>query len=184
MWAKFCGFLLRTMGWKSIGGPVPGKKGIILGAPHTSAWDFVISYLFYTQFGGKPARVMVKKEFFIGPLSWILRKLGAVPVDRSNSTVLIKSLIEEMSKEDEFVLALAPEGTRKPIKKWKTGYHMIAKKANCPVYMGYFDWGKKEVSVGKEVELTDDAKADTARIQELYGKMNLVGKNPKNFVTR
>ena len=59
-WAKFCGFVLRKMGWTTIGGPCPDKKAIILGVPHTSAMDFVISYLFYTQFNAGKARVMIK----------------------------------------------------------------------------------------------------------------------------
>ena len=62
-WARFCGFLLRKMGWTTVGGPAPEAKCVLLGVPHTSAWDFVISYLFYTQFD-KTAHVMIKKEFF------------------------------------------------------------------------------------------------------------------------
>lgn len=182
MWAKFCGWLLRVLGWTTVGGPIPEKKGIILGVPHTSVMDFIISYLFYTQFG-KVAHVMIKKEFFKWPFGWFLRKAGCVPVDRSNSVAMVKSLIEEMDKEEEFVLAIAPEGTRKPIKKWKTGYHLIAKTVGCPVYMGYFDWGKKRVSRGEKVELTDNAREDTDRIQALYEEMHFVGKYPKDYVT-
>ncbi len=182
MWAKFCGFLLRLLGWTSDGGPVPEKKGIIRGVPHTSFSDFVISYLFYTQFG-KKAHVMIKKEVFKGPVGWFLRKVGCIPVDRSNTTAMLKSLIEEMEKSDEFHLAIAPEGTRKATKKWKTGYHLIARTVGCPVYMGFFDWGTKHVSIGKKVELTDDARADTDRIQALYETMHFVGKHPNGYVT-
>lgn len=183
MWAKFCGFLLRAMGWTSVGGPCAEKKAIILGVPHTSLWDFIISYLFYNQFEGEDPKVMVKKELFVGPLGWILRRLGGIPVDRKNATTLVKSIIDEMNKKDRFILAIAPEGTRKPIKNWKTGYHIIAKATGCPVYMGYFDWGTKRVGVGTKVELTDDARADTQRIQALYEEMNLKGKHPEKYIT-
>ena len=182
MWAKFCGWLLRAMGWTSDGGPVDYKKAIILGVPHTSIWDFLVSYLFYTQFG-KKAHVMIKKEFFWGPMGWILRACGCVPVDRSSAAAMVKSLIQEMEKDDEFILAIAPEGTRKPVKKWKTGYHLIAKEVGCPVYMGYFDWGRKHVSCGKVVEITDDARADTDRIQRMYEDLHLVGKHPDGYIT-
>ncbi|MCQ2135180.1 MAG: 1-acyl-sn-glycerol-3-phosphate acyltransferase [Bacteroidales bacterium] len=184
MWAKFCGFLLRAMGWTAATGPVAENKAIILGVPHTSFWDFVISYLFYTSLNAGKAKVLIKKELFWGPLGWLLRKLGGIPVDRSNSTALVKSVIDAFEKDDYFVLAIAPEGTRKAVRKWKTGYHLMAKAAGIPVYLGYFDWGTKRVGVGEKFELTDDAKADTARIQEIYESMNLVGKNPEGYTAR
>jgi len=182
-WSKFCGWMLRKMGWTSVGGPVPEKKAIILGVPHTSAKDFIISYLFYTQFDEQKAYVMIKKEFFFWPVGPIIRKMGAVPVDRSNATAMIKSLVDQMKEKDSFILAIAPEGTRKATKKWKTGYHLIAKATGCSVYLGYFDWGRKRVSAGEKIELTDDARADTERIQAIYEKMELKGKNPEGFVT-
>ena len=182
MWAKFCGFLLKTMGWTSVGGPVPDKKAVILGVPHTSAWDFVVSYLFYAHFG-KKAYVMIKKEFFWGPMGWILRKLGGIPVDRSNATNMLKSLITEMEKKDEFVIAIAPEGSRKPVKKWKTGYHLIAREVGCPVYLGYFDYKKKEISVGQRFDITENAREDTDKIQAIYEEMHLEGKHKEKFIT-
>lgn len=182
-WAKFCGYLLKKMGWTTVGGPCPDKKAIILGVPHTSAMDFVVSYLFYTQFDAGKARVMIKKSFFFWPMGILLRKLGGVPTDRSNAAAMVKGLIDEMEKEDTFILAIAPEGTRKRSKRWKTGYHTIAKAVNCPVYLGFFDWGKKRVGCGEKIELTDDARADTDRIQAIYETMNLVGKYPQNYIT-
>ena len=182
-WARFCGWLLRNMGWTSDSGPMPEKKAIVLGVPHTSAWDFVISYLFYTQFG-KTAHVMIKKEFFFWPVGAFLRKVGCIPVDRSNASTLVKSLITEMEKEETFHLAIAPEGSRKPVKKWKTGYHLIAREVGCPVYTGYFDWGTKHVGIGRVVALTDDARADTDRIQALYEELHFVGKHPEGYITR
>ena len=174
---------MKKMGWTTVGGPVPEKKALILGVPHTSAMDFVVSYLFYTQFDAQKARVMIKKEFFFWPIGPLIRKMGAVPVDRSNAAAMVKSLITEMEKEDTFVLAIAPEGTRKPVRKWKTGYHLIAKEVGCPVYLGYFDWGRKQVSVGEKVELTGDARADTDRIQGIYEEMHLKGRNPEGYIT-
>ncbi len=182
MWAKFCGFLLKAMGWTSIGGPCQEKKAVILGVPHTSAWDFVVSYLFYAQFD-KKAYVMIKKEFFWGPMNWILRKLGGIPVDRSNPTNMMKSLIAEMEKKDEFIIAIAPEGSRKPVRRWKTGYHLIAKEVGCPVYLGYFDWNTKRISVGQKFEISDNAREDTDKIQALYEELHLEGKHKDKFIT-
>lgn len=182
MWRKFCKFLLKAMGWTAVEPPAPEKKCIILGVPHTSIWDFVISYLYYKSVGGT-ALCMVKKEMFVGPLGWVIRKMGGIPVDRSNSTTLIRSLIHEMNRIEYFHLAIAPEGTRKPIKHWKTGFHTIAKQTNCPVYLGYFDWKTKRIGRGEKVELTDDAKADMARIQNIYEEMKLTGKHPDRYIT-
>ena len=184
MWRKFCGWLLKVMGW-TVDDPnvVPEDKCIILGVPHTSAWDFIISYLFYTSIGGN-AKVMVKKEFFFWPIGGLLRKIGGLPVDRKNATRLVLSTIKEMKEAKVCHLALAPEGTRKPIKRWKTGFHTIAREVGCSVYMGYFDWGTKHIGWGKKVELTDDARADMKRIQEMYEEMHLVGKHNENYVTK
>lgn len=182
MWRKICGFLLRTLGWTAVDPPVPEDKCILLGVPHTSIWDFAISYLYYTSVGGK-AYVMIKKEFFFWPLGGLLRALGGIPVDRKNPTALVLSIIHEMDKAKKLHLAIAPEGTRKPVKKWKTGFHTIARQTGVPVYLGYFDWGTKRVGTGQKVELTDDAKADMKRIQEIYESMHLTGKYPKNYIT-
>lgn len=88
-----------------------------------------------------------------------------------------------MNRVEYFHLAIAPEGTRKPIKHWKTGFHTIAKQTNCPVYLGYFDWKTKRIGRGEKVELTDDAKADMARIQNIYEEMKLTGKHPDRYIT-
>jgi len=182
-WSKFCGWLLRKLGWTTVGGPCPDKKAILLGVPHTSIKDFIISYLFYTQFG-KVAHTLIKKELFFPPLSWFLRGCGCVPVDRTNATTLVKSLITQLETQDEFVIAIAPEGTRKPVKRWKTGYHLLAKETGCSVYAGYFDWGTKRVSIGEKFPLTDDARADTARLQALYEDMHLRGCHPEDYITK
>ena len=180
-WARFCGRLLRRMGWESVGGPMKEKKAIVLGVPHTSVWDFLVSYLFYTQFG-KVAHIMIKKEFFFWPLGPILRACGAVPVDRESPAAMVRSLIHQMDQADEFHLAIAPEGTRKATKRWKTGFHLIARETGSTVYIGYYDWGRKRISVGEPMELTDDVKADMQRIYDHYRPMGIQGRNKHGFI--
>ena len=158
------------------------KKAIVLGVPHTSVWDFLISYLFYTQFG-KVAHVMIKKEFFFWPLGNLLRACGCIPVDRSSAAAMVKSLINEMEQDEVFHLAIAPEGTRKPVKRWKSGFHLIAKETGATVYAGFFDWGRKRVGCGERIELTDDARADLQRVQAYYESLGLVGKHKDCYVT-
>jgi 1-acyl-sn-glycerol-3-phosphate acyltransferase len=127
---------------------------------------------------------MIKKELFFPPLGWILRAMGGIPVDRKNSTNLVRSIIANAKEYDTFHIAIAPEGTRKAVKRWKTGFHTIARHADMPVYLGYFDWSRKVVGRGQKFELTDDAVADMKRIQQIYEEMNLGAKHPDQYVTQ
>ncbi|MBQ0006585.1 MAG: glycerol acyltransferase, partial [Alistipes sp.] len=94
---------------------------------------------------------------------------------------LVRQMVEEFKKRDTLHLCLAPEGTRKAVKKWKTGFHTIARAAGVPVYTGYFDWKTKTVGRGEKIELSDNAQADLKRIRQWYKNKGVVAKNPKNF---
>ncbi|MBQ0159361.1 MAG: 1-acyl-sn-glycerol-3-phosphate acyltransferase [Bacteroidales bacterium] len=177
---KLCKWILKILGWTVDSGIAPEAKCILLGVPHTSIWDFAIAYLYYRSQGGH-AKCMVKKEMFVPVLGSIIRAMGGIPVDRKNPTRMIHSIITEFNKAESLHLAIAPEGTRKTVKHWKTGFHTIATNAHLPVYLAYFDWGTKHVGFKQKVELTDDPKADMARIQSIYKQMNLIGKHPKRY---
>ncbi len=179
---KFCRFLLKKMGWTIIGGAVPEKKCIIIGVPHTSAWDFIISWLFYTSVGGT-ANILIKKEFFFWPVGALLKKMGALPVDRSKGSNVLRQTFQLFKNSEKIHLAIAPEGTRDKTTKWKAGFHIIAKETGAPVYLGYFDWGKKEVSAGEKFELTDDVNADIKRMKDHYRAKGVKGKYPEKFTT-
>lgn len=175
-----CRFLLRIAGWKAMEPPVPEPKCIILGVPHTSAWDFVVSYLYYHSFGAS-ANIMIKGDFFKGPMGPILKRMGGIPLDKNKGATLTRQIIEEFNSRESLHLAIAPEGTRDATEKWKTGFHTIAKAANVPVYLGYFDWGKKEVGRGVKFEITDDAQGDLKKIRQWYKDKGVQGKFPKKF---
>ena len=177
-----CRFLLRLLGWKSIGTVVPDKKCIIIGVPHTSAWDFVISYLFYTTLGGT-ANILIKKEFFKSILGPIVKKLGGIPIDRSRGANVVRQVVQLFNERETMHLALTPEGTRKLTKNWKAGFHSIATLANVPVYLGCFDWGRKEIAIWEKFELTDDPKADIRRMKDYYREKGVKGKYPELFTT-
>ena len=178
----FCKFWLKVMGWKTIGGPAPEDKCIIIGAPHTSAWDFVISWLYYTSIGGL-ANTLIKKEFFFWPLGFILRKAGGVPIDRSKGANVIRQTITLINERDKIHLALTPEGTREYTKRWKAGFHIIAKETGIKVYLGSFDWGRKEISIGDKFEISADAQADINRMKDFYREKGIKGKFPEKFST-
>lgn len=172
------------MGWTVDGDAAPERVCVILGVPHTSIADFLVSYLFYTSIG-HTAHIMIKKEFFHWPLGPLLKSLGCIPVDRSNGATVLRSVITAAEKaEGEFHLCLSPEGTRQPVHKWKMGYHKMARALGCPVYLGYFDWGTKHIGVGRRFDPGDDPRADTDRIQQIYEDMHLGARHPELYVTK
>ncbi len=178
----FCKFLLKLLGWKSYGEAAKVNKCIIIGAPHTSALDFVISWIFYQSLGGK-ANILIKKEFFFWPMGFIVRKMGGIPIDRSKGANVIRQTIHLFNERDYMQLAITPEGTRKLTKNWKAGFHQIAQKAEIPVYLASFDWGRKEMNMYGKFELTEDYKEDIKRLKDFYREKGVRGKHPELFTT-
>jgi 1-acyl-sn-glycerol-3-phosphate acyltransferase len=179
---RLCKFLLKLLGWTAHGTVVPEKKCIIIGVPHTSAWDFIISYLFYKSLGGKVS-ILIKKEFFFWPIGYFIKKMGGVPIDRSKGANVIRQTVHIFDTRDEFHLAMTPEGTRQKTKKWKAGFYSIAKNAQVPVYLGSFDWGRKQISIWEKFELTDDYRQDIKRMKDFYREKGVKGKFPDQFST-
>jgi len=171
---------MKLWGWKAVNGVMPHKKAIIIGVPHTSAWDFVIAYLYYTSVGGL-AHIVIKKEFFFWPVGFFLRKMGAIPIDRTKGTSVVMQIIHEMNSRDSMHLAITPEGTRKLNKRWKAGFHTIARATGATVYLGFFDFGRKEIGWYKTLELTDDVNDDIRRMKAYYRELGIVGKIPGQF---
>ena len=183
MRAKICRFILcKVLGWTLVGEKPAEEKLIFLAAPHTSIWDFVMGYLFYVAMGGH-LTTMIKKEAFVFPLNFILRAMGAFPIDRSHPQKMLMSVMHEMRKPGTFHLVICPEGTRKAVAKWKTGYHTIATQTGLPVYLSHWDFKTKTVGRGERFELTDDPRTDTDRIQKKYEEMHLTGLHPENYIT-
>lgn len=175
-----CKFLLKLLGWKAVSGVMPHKKAIIIGVPHTSAWDFIISYLYYTSVGGV-ANIVIKKEFFFWPVGYFLRKAGAIPIDRSKGASVVKQIVAEMNSREVMHLAITPEGTREKTTRWKAGFHTIAKSTGAVVYLGFFDFGRKEIGWRDTLELTDDAQEDIRRMKAYYRNRGVLGKHPEKF---
>ncbi|MCG8499162.1 MAG: 1-acyl-sn-glycerol-3-phosphate acyltransferase [Firmicutes bacterium] len=171
---------MKLWGWKAVNGIMPHKKAIIIGVPHTSAWDFVISYLYYTSVGGV-ANIVIKKEFFFWPLGYFLKKMGAIPIDRSKGVSVVKQIVNEMNSRDFMHLAITPEGTRKLNKRWKAGFHTIAQATGATIYLGFFDFGRKQIGWIETMELTDDPQADIKRMKTYYRDRGVIGKHPEFF---
>ena len=155
------------------------KKSIIIVAPHTSNWDFVLGKLYMIVFGVKN-KVLVKKELFIFPLNFILKIVGSIPINRHDKkNSIINQTVNLFDNNDEFCLVIAPEGTRKRVDNWKKGYLLIANKAQVPVIITYIDYKKKEIGIKEVIWNVTDVKATMRKITEVYRGVN--AKFPENF---
>ena len=171
-------FFLKLFGWNyELPVKIPDKCVICI-APHTSNWDFVIGMVFYKSIGGKP-NVLMKKEWFFFPLSYLFKSLGALPVDRKKRTSVSDQMVEVFHSKDYFQLAIAPEGTRSKSVQWKTGFYYIALNANVPITLAYIDYSKKEVGVKEIFYPTGDATRDIEEIKNHYKDVS--AKHPKKF---
>jgi 1-acyl-sn-glycerol-3-phosphate acyltransferase len=107
--------------------------------------------------------------------------MGGVPIDRSKGANVIRQTIQLFNDRDYFPLALTQEGTRKKTTRWKAGFYIIATEAKVPVYLGSFDWGRKEITIGHKFELSDDSKKDIERMKAFYREKGVAGKFPDQF---
>ncbi|MBU0712871.1 lysophospholipid acyltransferase family protein [bacterium] len=168
--------VLRLTGWRIHVIPPPTSRYVLIGAPHTSNWDFFIALLFMTV-EGIPVRLMGKDSLFRGPIGVFMRSLGAIPVNRRESTNLVDQVAAKFDEYDELIIGLSPEGTRKKTSCWRTGFYYIALKAEVPIVMAYLDYGNKVCGLGPSIKPTGDIQADFMIIRDFYS--GIVGKYPQ-----
>lgn len=158
---------LRLGGWTIEGDWPDLSRMVVIAAPHSSYWDGFWGIA--TELAmGMDIVFMVKKEAFVGPLGWLLHFFGAQPVDRKSPSGVIEQAVEQIRSRERCWFVLAPEGTRRRVEKWRTGFWHIAKRADVPVCMAWFDYPTRRVGIGPQVTLTDNMNDDIARIRELY----------------
>lgn len=178
MFAYFAKFILWLFGWK-VDQDIPKEKSyIIVVAPHTSNWDFIVGRLVIGSLR-VPQRVLMKKEMFFFPLKYVLRSLGAMPIDRKASVKMVDYVVNLFKERKDFVFSITPEGTRGYVKKWKTGFYYIALKANVPLVLGKIDYKKKEAGLAKVIYPSGDFQKDFQEILAFF--KGVTGKNPKNY---
>ncbi|MEN8226303.1 MAG: 1-acyl-sn-glycerol-3-phosphate acyltransferase [Bacteroidota bacterium] len=155
-------------GWKITQGPSRDlKKCVLLAAPHTSNFDFVYGRLGATMLGMK-TRFLIKKEAFRGPMGWLVKQSGGIPVDRKKNNKIIEVVTEQFNKNESFYLMVTPEGTRKLVKKWRRGFYAIAMASNVPIGCVYLDYRKREIGLGLVIHPSGDYEKDLAQIQDFY----------------
>ncbi len=175
-------WLLALFGWRVLFDGVPGNKGVIAVYPHTSNWDFPLGILAKWAVG-IPIRFWGKDSLFKVPLfgRW-MRYVGGIPVDRTSKHGLIPSTVAQMQatpNEGLFWLALAPEGTRKKIPGWRSGFYRVAVEAGVPLCIAYFDYPRRLVGVDYFFMPTGDEPLDMAQIAEVLEGHN--GRKPENM---
>lgn len=159
--------VLRLGGWRIVG-PIPDlPKAVLIVAPHSSNWDGFWGMAVKIALG-LDVRVLGKTQLFWWPLGPLLRRLGAIPVDRSSPQGTIEQAIAIIRDFDRIWFTLTPEGTRKRVDKWKTGFWKIARNADVPIVMAYFSYPDKTVGINHVFHPTDNLQQDMAQIREWY----------------
>lgn len=163
-----CQLYLKLIGWK-IGSTLDPaiKKCVLVAAPHTSNYDYLIS-LATLYSGGIKVRFLAKDSLFKFPLGIIMRASGGIPVDRSKHTNMVEAMIHMFEQSEELILMIPAEGTRSFVKEWKSGFYHTAMGAKVPIAMGYLDYGKKVSGYGDLFYPTGDYKKDLTDIQNFY----------------
>lgn len=176
--AKFIYF--KILGWKVVGNTNFSKdtvkKAVIIAVPHTSWHDFYIGVLLRKILGVK-TNFVGKKELFVGPLGWYMRAIGGAPIDRHTKENKVDAIAKLFAERDEFRMTMAPEGTRKKVENWRTGFYYIAKAANVPIIMFTLDFEHKQNKISEPFYPTDDIEADFKFMKNFY--KGVKGKKPE-----
>lgn len=160
--------VLRLGGWRMTGAFPDLPKVVLIGAPHSSNWDGIWGFAAKLAMG-LDIKILGKDTLFRVPLlGYVLRRLGVIPVDRSRPQGIVEQAVAMMRASDRLWFGIAPEGTRKPVERWKTGFWKIAKGAGVPVVPAYFHYGERIIGIGPLLALSEDMDADVARIREWF----------------
>jgi 1-acyl-sn-glycerol-3-phosphate acyltransferase len=173
-WRSIGLLILKIGGWKMVGRWPNVSKMVVIAAPHSSGWDAVWGMAVKAAMG-LDIVFIGKAELFWGPLGWILRKFGGRPVDRSAPGDIIDQIASQIRSSKKMWFVLAPEGTRKKVTQWKSGFWKIARRADVPVCCAWFHYPTKTIGIGPLIEMTDDFDSDMKRIREYYTPY--IGKN-------
>ena len=170
--------ILKMIGWKIIGQLPNEKKVIIIGAPHTSNWDFIIAMASMLSVGLRFS-YMMKKEAFVWPLGWLWKKLGGIPIDRSKKNDVTTQMTEWFEANDNVMLGITPDGTRKKVERYKKGYLRMSYAANVPIFVIGLDGTNKHVVLDRIIELSGEIDKDNAMVKA-YVDANFDGVNSEN----
>ena len=159
--------ILWVMGWKIEGNFPDCEKMMLIVAPHTSNWDFFIGITAMFAIGFR-ARWLGKHTIFRKPFGTYMKWMGGIPVDRTKPGNVVDQVISEIESSDSIVLGMSPEGTRKKLERWKTGFYRIARGANIPIVPVTFDYKTRKVVIMSLFVPTGELEADILYLQGLF----------------
>jgi len=161
---------LKVLGWRKAGELPAIPKYVLIGAPHTSNWDFPITLAYAFTYKIK-VFWLGKHTMFRKPFGGFLKWLGGIPIDRSKSLNTVSQSIQLYNALDKLIMVVSPEGTRKKMKHWKTGFYHIASGANVPILLGFLDFRRKLGGFGPMIIPTGDIGADMKEIRRFYASI-------------
>jgi len=169
--------ILKLIGWKAVGKQIDISRFVLIGAPHTSNWDFPLMLLVVLKL-----RLQVfwmgKHTLFPFPFGGLMRWLGGIPVDRSKSHNVVNETVRLYKEHANFVVLVPPEGTRSKVTTWKSGFYHIANNAGVPILLGYVDAAKKEAGLADFFYPSGDIDTDMQLIRSFYAdKKGLIAEN-------
>jgi 1-acyl-sn-glycerol-3-phosphate acyltransferase len=179
MISRLSKIILHLFGWHTNGKLPPGiTQAVMIVAPHTSTWDFIIGRLTFYGTGPK-LRVLIKKEAFIFPLNILLKALGGVPVDRGKKNNMVENVASLFKVHKSLVVVITPEGTRRLSRHWKKGFYLIALEAGVPIALAFIDYRNKTGGVGPLLYPSGDFDRDMTIIYDFY--RDKTARHPENF---
>ncbi|MCG8467914.1 MAG: lysophospholipid acyltransferase family protein [Gemmatimonadetes bacterium] len=158
--------ILRLIGWR-MEGELPGPKSVLIGAPHTSNWDFPLALLCFWSLS-IPGRWVAKHTVFRPPVGWLMRRMGGIPLDRGATQDFVSQVVDWFHREEDLTVVIAPSGTRSRTERWRSGFYWIAHGAGVPIALGYMDYARRVGGIGPSFVPTGDIEADMERIRTFY----------------
>ncbi|MDO6612758.1 lysophospholipid acyltransferase family protein [Shewanella sp. 1_MG-2023] len=176
MFRKISLSLLTICGWQFEGSAPHDGQFIMVVGPHTSNWDFIIGIIARSALGIN-IHFLGKHQLFIPPWGWFFKWLGGSPVDRRKNNNMVDAAVQHFEADNQYKLALAPEGTRSAVTRWKTGFYHIAVKAKVPIITVGLDFSRKSIVLNKPIDTSDDMSADMNQILDFF--RGITGHHPK-----
>jgi len=179
VWHLLCRGFLRAGGWRVAGAWPADAKVVVTAAPHTSNWDGIWMLAAAGAWRAR-LRYMGKKSLTEGPLGWLVRWTGCIPIDRSQSNDVVAAMRANFAATDALILVVPPEGTRDAVQKWKSGFYHIAVGAGVPITFAVMDYAARTVSLPATLWPSGDYAHDLPIIQGFYAAAQ--GRHPEAFV--
>lgn len=161
--------ILKLTGWKAVGEEIGNPRFVLIAAPHTSNWDFLLMLLVVLKLRLE-LYWMGKNSLFPFGFGWLMRWLGGISIDRAKSHNVVNETVRQYREHESMVILIPPEGTRSKVTTWKSGFYHIANNANVPIMMGYIDAATKEAGLADLFHPTGNLKQDIREIRAFYSK--------------